>query len=963
MIDIPIININDYHKLNEIGSGSFGIVYLVEDKKTYIEYAAKEELTEEYKDDSNSKSSLIKELKSYVKVSNYAILILIGYSPINFEGINNKIIITQYMPKGSLDKMLKNSHLSLAPPQYTFTSKYIILLGVALGMKYLHSKGIIHRDLKPANILLDNVLHPHICDFGCSKVSDKKLQDIIMKSGKGTPLYMAPEIYNGDHYDYKVDVYAYSIIFYEVVTDRLPFTNIKSEFHLQNIVIEGNRPNLTYITNEDIQRFLNSCWSNDPKDRPTFSQIVDFLMQDKIRKFFNVCDEEVDDFLDNFEDDLKDSRSFAALNIKLEADNGSIEAMMQYARILIEGIGTDIDVEEGIRYYKKASELGCVNAMFNLGYLLSSHPKIEHNIEEAINYYEKAIEKGNADSAHNLSVMYHDGIGIPVDKEKAAYYAKIAADLGDEIAQFNYGYMLLTADGIPMNKQEAAYYFRMSSEKGNTDSMNLLAEMLMKGDGIPTDKNEAARIYKMSADKGDKIAMFQYGQLLLFGDEIKGNKKEAAKYLKMSADQGFVDASIHYADMLYNGDGIDVDLDEAAKYLKQPIEGGYSKAMYMYAGILHKKNGMGPFPIESVKYIKKAADLGDGDACLTYSNILRFGTSVPRNIEEANKYLKMAADKGNKNALSLFKSKTQLSAFDSVCKSANVDKTQAFNALNDKMTDSNDIEMIAKMAMSYDEGFLLPKNKSLAAKYYKIAADKGHVESMYLYARLLRHGEGVPRDINESIKYYKNAASKGHDRAMINLGHIYYKGEIGTRNCKEAVYYYKMAADHGNTNAKFMYGQLLFNGEGIKMNKEEGLKFIKKADDEGCKMATIFLKGQNKSEGNQKIEYAKYYYEENNYNDRRRADALFKEAADEGDAEAMLLHAKMSLYGDGIEPNKDEAIKYLDKAVNNGNREAMRILGGLMLHENKNEAFRYLRLAANHGDLFSSFLIKFYFHK
>ena len=59
MIDIPIININDYHKLNEIGSGSFGIVYLVEDKKTYIEYAAKEELTEEYKDDSNSKSSLI----------------------------------------------------------------------------------------------------------------------------------------------------------------------------------------------------------------------------------------------------------------------------------------------------------------------------------------------------------------------------------------------------------------------------------------------------------------------------------------------------------------------------------------------------------------------------------------------------------------------------------------------------------------------------------------------------------------------------------------------------------------------------------------------------------------------------------------------------------------------------------------------------------------------------------------
>lgn len=73
----------------------------------------------------------------------------------------NPTIILDYMKNGSLDKYFlkpKNEQ----PNQ----KKYIILLGISLGMKYLHSLGVIHRDLKPANILLDDNLYPQICDFG-----------------------------------------------------------------------------------------------------------------------------------------------------------------------------------------------------------------------------------------------------------------------------------------------------------------------------------------------------------------------------------------------------------------------------------------------------------------------------------------------------------------------------------------------------------------------------------------------------------------------------------------------------------------------------------------------------------------------------------------------------------------------------------------------------------------------------
>lgn len=77
-------------------------------------------------------------------------------------------------------------------------------------MAYLHSHEIIHRDLKPENILLDDYLFPKIADFGLSKIDHSfrsMTGDTINGMFKGTPRYMAPEIYSKTNYSKASDVY------------------------------------------------------------------------------------------------------------------------------------------------------------------------------------------------------------------------------------------------------------------------------------------------------------------------------------------------------------------------------------------------------------------------------------------------------------------------------------------------------------------------------------------------------------------------------------------------------------------------------------------------------------------------------------------------------------------------------------------------------------------------------------
>lgn len=89
-------------------------------------------------------------------------------------------------------------------------------------VRYCHELGIVHRDIKPENLLMttrgpDAILK--LADFGISKI----LTEEMLNTNCGTPIYMAPEIWQSQNYNEKVDIWSIGVTMYYLLGGCHPF--------------------------------------------------------------------------------------------------------------------------------------------------------------------------------------------------------------------------------------------------------------------------------------------------------------------------------------------------------------------------------------------------------------------------------------------------------------------------------------------------------------------------------------------------------------------------------------------------------------------------------------------------------------------------------------------------------------------------------------------------------------------
>ena len=178
-------------------------------------------------------------------------------------------IVTEYVSGGSLFHALHDKNRSL-----NWNDKLKCARDSAAGMAYLHSRSIIHRDLKSLNVLVEKDWTCKIADFGLSVVVQGEQ---MHRTRLGTPQYMAPEVLLKEDYDGKADVYAFSVVLWEILTRRQPFRGLGPMVVARRVVQEGLRPDVPPKTPSPWRSLMEACWANSPADRPDFQTILTLL--------------------------------------------------------------------------------------------------------------------------------------------------------------------------------------------------------------------------------------------------------------------------------------------------------------------------------------------------------------------------------------------------------------------------------------------------------------------------------------------------------------------------------------------------------------------------------------------------------------------------------------------------------------------------------------------------------------
>jgi hypothetical protein len=263
-----------------LGGGSFGSVL-------QTEWLGQKHAKKVFGDASHGSFKMESEVLA--GLSHPHLLRIVG-SSVNGKGKLKYALVMELMQE-DLSEFLKQTTVPLSIP-----TALDLMLQVARGLKYLHSRRIVHRDLKSENILvapltaapeLEPCLNAKLADFGLSKTKNSSTRYSHQTKDTGTRKWMAPEVFgipedetdNGSMepldpraHPFKADVYSFAIVCSEILTRKQPFPHVPFGRLLKHIR-DGGRPELPDGCPRSLASLIKRCWELEPRSRPDFPEI------------------------------------------------------------------------------------------------------------------------------------------------------------------------------------------------------------------------------------------------------------------------------------------------------------------------------------------------------------------------------------------------------------------------------------------------------------------------------------------------------------------------------------------------------------------------------------------------------------------------------------------------------------------------------------------------------------------
>ncbi|KAL8134718.1 serine/threonine-protein kinase TIO isoform X2 [Apium graveolens] len=252
------MGVENYHVIELVGEGSFGKVYKGRRKHTGQTVAMKF-IMKHGKTDKDIQN-LRQEIEILRKLKHENIIGMLD----SFESPQEFCVVTEFA-QGELFEILEDDKC-LPEEQVQAIAKQLVR-----ALHYLHSNRIIHRDMKPQNILIGAGSVVKLCDFGFARAMSTNT--VVLRSIKGTPLYMAPELVREQPYNHTADLWSLGVILYELFVGQPPFYTNSVYALIRHIIKDP----VKYPENmsSNFKSFLRGLLNKVPQSRLTWPALLE----------------------------------------------------------------------------------------------------------------------------------------------------------------------------------------------------------------------------------------------------------------------------------------------------------------------------------------------------------------------------------------------------------------------------------------------------------------------------------------------------------------------------------------------------------------------------------------------------------------------------------------------------------------------------------------------------------------
>ncbi|CCM04105.1 uncharacterized protein FIBRA_06265 [Fibroporia radiculosa] len=257
-------------------------------------------LRDGYNDHSKVRKVLVREAACWRHLSHPNIVPFLGIE----ETYPQLCLVSAWMHNGNMNAYLK---------AYPRSNRYTLLLEVVQGLKYLHSLHIVHGGLSGSGILIDKDWHARLFGFGLMDIVDDsdQVSSVSCSSLRESLRWLAPELIwklsddiwrsrdeasEAEFFDrkgtarpsYASDVYAFSMVMYEVFSGNIPFYDQKSDGGVVRTIMSGGYPAFeetwTSRLPDSMLDLMKECWATKPAERPSLQGVLEDIQLAELNK-------------------------------------------------------------------------------------------------------------------------------------------------------------------------------------------------------------------------------------------------------------------------------------------------------------------------------------------------------------------------------------------------------------------------------------------------------------------------------------------------------------------------------------------------------------------------------------------------------------------------------------------------------------------------------------------------------